>query len=127
MKRNSFAYRHIGPKAVDVDQMLTTIGIDSIDTLIDQTVPVYHSLCGGNGSGSRNDGSRVCSTHHRLRRNEQCVQNVHWNGVPQYGTSRCYSAEYFRKSRMVYGLYALPSGNRSRSFRSFNELPNYGG
>lgn len=39
MKRNSFAYRHIGPKAVDVDQMLSTIGIDSIDTLIDQTVP----------------------------------------------------------------------------------------
>ena len=39
MKRNSFAYRHIGPKAVDVDQMLTTIGVDSIDTLIDQTVP----------------------------------------------------------------------------------------
>ena len=39
MKRNSFAYRHIGPKAVDVDQMLTTIGVGSIDTLIDQTVP----------------------------------------------------------------------------------------
>ena len=39
MKRNSFAYRHIGPKAVDVDQMLTTVGVDSIDTLIDQTVP----------------------------------------------------------------------------------------
>jgi glycine dehydrogenase len=39
MKRNSFAYRHIGPKAVDVDQMLSAIGVDSIDTLIDQTVP----------------------------------------------------------------------------------------
>ena len=39
MKRNSFAYRHIGPKAIDVDQMLSTIGVDSIDTLIDQTVP----------------------------------------------------------------------------------------
>ena len=25
MKRNSFAYRHIGPKAVDVDQMLSAI------------------------------------------------------------------------------------------------------
>ena len=35
----SFAYRHIGPKAVDVDQMLSAIGVDSIDTLIDQTVP----------------------------------------------------------------------------------------
>ena len=39
MKRNSFAYRHIGPKAVDVDQMLSTIGLDSIDTLIEQTIP----------------------------------------------------------------------------------------
>ena len=39
MKRNSFAYRHIGPKSIDVDQMLSTIGVDSIDTLIDQTVP----------------------------------------------------------------------------------------
>ncbi|MDC1022057.1 aminomethyl-transferring glycine dehydrogenase [Schleiferiaceae bacterium] len=39
MKRNSFAYRHIGPKAVDVDQMLSTIGIDSIETLIDETIP----------------------------------------------------------------------------------------
>ncbi|MEC8458718.1 MAG: aminomethyl-transferring glycine dehydrogenase [Bacteroidota bacterium] len=39
MKRNSFAYRHIGPKAVDVDQMLSTIGVDSIETLINQTVP----------------------------------------------------------------------------------------
>ena len=39
MKRNSFAYRHIGPKAVDVDRMLSTIGVNSIDELIDQTVP----------------------------------------------------------------------------------------
>lgn len=39
MKRNSFAYRHIGPKAVDVDRMLSTIGVNSIDDLIDQTVP----------------------------------------------------------------------------------------
>ena len=39
MKLNSFAYRHIGPKAAEVDVMLETIGATSVDELIDQTVP----------------------------------------------------------------------------------------
>ena len=39
MKLNSFAYRHIGPKAAEVDVMLETIGAASVDELIDQTVP----------------------------------------------------------------------------------------
>ncbi|HAP71376.1 MAG TPA: glycine dehydrogenase (aminomethyl-transferring), partial [Cryomorphaceae bacterium] len=39
MKRNSFAYRHIGPKPLEVTEMLQTIGAESLDALIDQTVP----------------------------------------------------------------------------------------
>ena len=39
MKRNSFAYRHIGPKPLEVTEMLQTIGPESLDALIDQTVP----------------------------------------------------------------------------------------
>jgi glycine dehydrogenase len=35
----NFASRHIGPRDNEVDQMLKTIGVDSIDTLINQTVP----------------------------------------------------------------------------------------
>jgi len=66
MKRNSFAYRHIGPKAVDVDQMLTTIGVDSIDTLIDQTVPsTIRSTEEMNLAPAY--GSRVRGTHYRIR------------------------------------------------------------
>jgi len=39
MKRNSFAYRHIGPKDAETTEMLQVIGAESLDSLIDQTVP----------------------------------------------------------------------------------------
>lgn len=39
MNTNSFLLRHIGPKEEDVKSMLATIGLNSIDELIDQTVP----------------------------------------------------------------------------------------
>ncbi|MBD2021734.1 aminomethyl-transferring glycine dehydrogenase [Leptolyngbya sp. FACHB-36] len=35
----SFAQRHIGPSAIDIQQMLTLLGFDSLDALIDATVP----------------------------------------------------------------------------------------
>jgi glycine dehydrogenase len=39
MKTDSFAYRHIGPREEDVQEMLNTIGANSIDELIEQTIP----------------------------------------------------------------------------------------
>ena len=39
MNTNSFLLRHIGPREEDVNSMLSTIGVDSVDELIDQTIP----------------------------------------------------------------------------------------
>jgi glycine dehydrogenase len=39
MSNNQFANRHIGPRAQEVNQMLEAIGVQSIDELIDKTVP----------------------------------------------------------------------------------------
>src|SRR5690606_36199709 len=39
MNTDSFALRHIGPRDNDLPKMLKTIGVDSIDQLIYQTVP----------------------------------------------------------------------------------------
>ncbi len=39
MNTDSFAYRHIGPRAEDLDDMLKAVGSDSLDELIDQTIP----------------------------------------------------------------------------------------
>ena len=39
MNTNAFALRHIGPRADDQNKMLTTIGADSLDQLIYETIP----------------------------------------------------------------------------------------
>lgn len=39
MNTDSFALRHIGPRPEDVSEMLKTVGVDSIDQLIYETIP----------------------------------------------------------------------------------------
>ncbi|MCE2496604.1 MAG: aminomethyl-transferring glycine dehydrogenase [Flavobacteriales bacterium] len=39
MNTDSFMYRHIGPRAHDIEPMLETIGVDSFEQLIDETIP----------------------------------------------------------------------------------------
>ena len=39
MNPDVFSHRHIGPDAVQVKEMLEVVGVNSIDELIDQTVP----------------------------------------------------------------------------------------
>jgi len=39
MRTDSFALRHIGPKESDLQEMLSTVGVDSLDQLIYETIP----------------------------------------------------------------------------------------
>jgi glycine dehydrogenase len=39
MKTDSFALRHIGPRETNLPLMLKTIGVDSLDQLVDETIP----------------------------------------------------------------------------------------
>ena len=39
MKTDAFALRHIGPRENDLEQMFKTIGVESFDQLIYETVP----------------------------------------------------------------------------------------
>lgn len=39
MENNNFASRHVGPRPLDIEKMLQTIGVSSVDELIEQTIP----------------------------------------------------------------------------------------
>ncbi len=39
MRTDSFAYRHIGPREHEVNEMLSTVGASSMEELIEQTIP----------------------------------------------------------------------------------------
>jgi glycine dehydrogenase len=43
---DEFAPRHIGPRETDIPQMLASLGLDSLDTLIDQAVPQVIRMTG---------------------------------------------------------------------------------
>ena len=44
MKTDSFALRHLGPRENEVEKMLATIGVNSLDELISKTVPQHIKL-----------------------------------------------------------------------------------
>src|SRR5580700_6261071 len=48
---DTFAHRHIGPTDADVRQMLQTLGVESLEQLIDQTVPAALRFSGSLGIG----------------------------------------------------------------------------
>jgi len=39
MRTDSFVLRHIGPRENEVKEMVATIGVQSLDELIDKTIP----------------------------------------------------------------------------------------
>ena len=39
MKTDSFALRHLGPRENDLPKMLDTIGVETLDQLIFETIP----------------------------------------------------------------------------------------
>ncbi len=44
MKTDSFALRHLGPRENEINQMLSTIGVDSLEQLINNTIPSHIQL-----------------------------------------------------------------------------------
>ena len=44
MKTDSFALRHLGPRENEITKMLATIGVDSIEQLIHNTIPSHIQL-----------------------------------------------------------------------------------
>ena len=39
MRTDAFALRHLGPRETDLNHMFKTIGVDSLDQLIFETIP----------------------------------------------------------------------------------------
>lgn len=65
MKTDLLASRHIGINEEDTAVMLRKIGVDSLDELINKTIPANIRLEGTAGTGQAVDGIRIWKTHCR--------------------------------------------------------------
>ena len=62
MKTDLLASRHIGINEEDTAVMLRKIGVDSLDELINKTIPATEGTA---GTGQAVDGIRIWKTHCR--------------------------------------------------------------
>ncbi len=44
MRTDSFVLRHVGPREAEINEMLNAVGVNSVDELIDQTIPKHIRL-----------------------------------------------------------------------------------
>jgi glycine dehydrogenase len=63
MKTDSFALRHLGPRENDLPNMLETIGVETLDQLIYETIPADIRLKESFGIGAHYDRVRICNIH----------------------------------------------------------------
>ena len=106
MPLRDFPKRHIGPRESQVKEMLTTIGYDSLDALIDETVPSQIRL------KKSLDLPTSRSEHWYLRELEVLAKknDVYrsYIGMGYYNSAAGNSKERVGESGMVYSLHTLP-------------------
>ena len=82
--QNEFQARHIGPRATDLPSMLQTIGVSSLDQLIDETVPANIRL-----KHELNIGAPQTEYQYLQLLKEKAAKNIvckNYIGLGYYGT-----------------------------------------
>ena len=122
-----FARRHIGPDPGELAVMLATIGVASLDELMDRAVPERHppapaarpagrpQRAGGAdrspGAGPAQRGAHVPDRH----------------GVLRHGHPARHPAQPPREPGLVHGLHAVPAGDQPGPAGGAPQLPDHGG
>src|SRR5215510_10842475 len=123
----SFVPRHIGPTPSDVAAMLELLGYDSLDALIDATVPAGIRLGRDRGVDPPVDvgarGTREVAQHRKAQPGHALILRAwllrlhHTSGHP---------AQRVGESGLVHCLHAVSGGGRAGTTRGAVEFPDDG-
>ena len=116
--RAAFVGRHIGPPTSEKETMLEALGVDSIEELIDATVPddikmsEPLNLLSGIGQQAAQDELRVIAASNQIH------TSLIGMGYPRHHHSPGHTPQYHGKPRLVHRLHALSARDLSRTPRS---------
>ena len=113
MNPDIFSQRHIGPNSDHLEEMLAVIGVDSIDELIDQTIPNNIRLQTNLNLDLPLSEQEFLEHIHALGSKNKVFKS--YNGMDIIHPIYRYPKKYFRKSWLVYRIHPLPSRNCSRT------------
>ena len=80
MTADSFAYRHIGPRPSEIEEMLAALGLDSLDELVEKTVPSSILM-----DGPLKLPAAMTETEALARLGEYASENQVWRSYLGYG------------------------------------------
>ena len=107
MANDKFVNRHIGPREKDIKDMLSVIGVSSLDELINQTVPsnirLDKPLNLPNGLTEREYYRRILN----LASKNKVFKHLHWYGMVRYHHACRYFAKHSGKPGVVYFIHPI--------------------
>ena len=123
---DQFVDRHIGLTEEDIQDLLDTLGLSSLDDLVEKTVPdSIRSSAPLRLPPARTEHAVLSELQSKAAQN-QVFRSFIGMGYYDTITPRRHNACCAGKSLLVYPIHALPGGDISRAPRSIAELPDNG-
>ena len=126
MSAAPFVRRHIGPSPEDIEEMARAVGAESLDDLIDQTVPESIRLRASlNLPAARSEEAALRDLREMMER-ERTAPVLDRDGLHQLPHSGGDSPEHSGKSGLVHRLHPVSGGDRAGTHGGPAELPDDG-
>ncbi len=109
--RDAFIERHIGPDAQQQQEMLKTVGADSLNALIGQIVPQDIQLATPPQVGDATTEFAALAELKAIAGRNKRFKVLHWHGLYRRAAAAGHSAQHAGKPGLVYRLYPLPAGS----------------
>ena len=124
---DDFIHRHLGPTHADIQEMLATLGLLSLNTLADSAIPsdlrFHRSLDIPTGDGEQSVLTRLKD----IASQNKVYRSLIGMGYYDCVTPGVIQTKYSRKSCLVYAIHPIPSRNLTRPVRGAREFPDHGG
>jgi glycine cleavage system pyridoxal-binding protein P len=109
-----FLKRHIGPSKEDQLKMLKELNYQSLDDLIDNTVPEKIKFNGELNIGESNSEYEALRKLRVISKKKSSLFKFYWHGLLWNIYSIRNFKKYLRKSRLVHFVYTLSARGCSR-------------
>ncbi len=118
----AFTYRHIGPDDAQISQMLGALGADSLDDLIENTLPRSIQMDGPLALPEAQTESAVLQRLREIADLNVLKHSMIGMGYHDTITPTGHSPQCPGKPRLVHRLYTLPGGNLPGTTGSYAEF-----
>ena len=104
---SEFVARHIGPRETDVSRMLDTLGVSSVDELIDKVIPEGIRLRDELALDTGLSEAAALAEIREIASMNEVKRSALGQGYNRLLSTQCHCAQCLREPGLVYRVYAV--------------------